>query len=98
VTERLLDTQQAAEALGIPADIIYVWKTRGLVMPSDFIRGRGRGGWVPMYQLEDLRPLAEKYLARDTDTRSGSLPADGGAMVQDIASGTSVSTPRTLSD
>lgn len=68
MTERLYDTKQAAAELGIPALAIRTWKHRGKVIPGDFIRGSARGGLVPLYHLDDLRPLAEAYLARRADT------------------------------
>lgn len=60
----LLTTDEAAAELGVPAAAIRDWKTRGRVLPAGAIRGRGRTGQTPLYRLEDLRPLAEKYLER----------------------------------
>ena len=59
---RTYDTAAAAKELGIPASAIWTWKNRGLVVPDDFVRGRGRGGLVPLYRLSTLRPHAISYL------------------------------------
>lgn len=61
---RLLDTEAAAEALGVPASAIHTWKHRHLVTPAGMVPGRGRGGLVPLWKLDDLRPLAEAYKPR----------------------------------
>jgi hypothetical protein len=61
---RLLDTREAAAALGVPAAAIRDWKTRKRVIPAELLRGRGRGGRVPLWDLADLEPLAEAYKAR----------------------------------
>lgn len=60
-----LDAQRAAAELGVPVTAIYDWKHRGRVYPAGYVRGVGRGGRVPVYRLEELRPLAERYLERN---------------------------------
>lgn len=57
-------TEQAAQVLDVPQGAIARWKHRELVQPRQFITGRGRGGLVPLYDVEDLRPLAGAYHAR----------------------------------
>jgi phage terminase Nu1 subunit (DNA packaging protein) len=56
-------TDQAAELLDVPADLISKWKHRGKVTPVGMLQGRGRGGRVPVYRLDELRPLADRYHA-----------------------------------
>lgn len=71
MTERTYTTEEAAQELTVPADLIAKWKHRKRVTPAGLVPGRGRGGLVPTYRLEDLRPLAESYrerLARHADT------------------------------
>lgn len=60
---RHVTTAQAAALLDVSPTLIAQWKSRGRVTPIDFIRGQGRGGQVPIYRLEELRPLAERYHA-----------------------------------
>lgn len=60
----LVTTNQAAEILGVPASTISKWKHRELITPDGLLRGRGRGGTVPLYRLDLLRPLAESYHRR----------------------------------
>lgn len=62
---RTYTTEQAAAELGVPAGTISSWRARGRVNPVDWIPGRGRGGVVPLYDLEDLRRLAPP--PRDAD-------------------------------
>lgn len=66
--EPLLDTKTIAAELGIPENMIWKWKHAGHLMPGGIVRGRGRGGLVPLYRLSDVQPLAEAYLARRADT------------------------------
>lgn len=67
--ERLVDSKEAAEALGVPASIIYMWKSRHQVTEADSIPGRGRSGRTPLYRLADLEPLADEYKARRATRR-----------------------------
>lgn len=60
---RLVSTTEAAALLDVPADLIAKWKHRGRVVQRDSIPGPGRGGQVPLYRLDELRPLAERYHA-----------------------------------
>lgn len=53
--------------------MIWDWKARGKVTPAGLVRGRGRGGLVPLYRLEDLRPLAVEYLQRAATRRAKGL-------------------------
>lgn len=61
---RLYDTQHAAQELGIPPGLIHKWKHKKLITEADSIPGTSRSGLVPLYDLEDLRPLADAYKAR----------------------------------
>lgn len=74
---RLVETQLAAKLLGIDEDLIAKWKHRRKVTPARILRGRGRGGQVPLYDLEDLRPLAEAYKRKQA--RKAARHADGDA-------------------
>ncbi|WP_426243719.1 hypothetical protein [Nocardioides sp. LHG3406-4] len=58
----LVDTTEAADILAVPRDLIAKWKHRGLVTPVGLIPGRGKG--VPLYDLRELLPLAERYHQR----------------------------------
>lgn len=68
MTERLFSTDEAADALGVKSGTIRSWKSRGLVSPRQWIPGRGRGGVVPLYALDDLRALVDVYAPREGDT------------------------------
>lgn len=57
----LVTAGQASELLDVPASTIRKWKERGDVVQADMVRSRGRTGETPLYRLEDLRPLAERY-------------------------------------
>lgn len=60
----LVTTTQAAELLAVPASRISAWRHRGLVTPVGLIPGRsGQGKGVALYDLEHLRPLADRYHA-----------------------------------
>lgn len=61
---QLYDTEEAARLLGVDSSLIRKWKHRGQVTPRNSIAGRGRGGVVPLYALEDLRPLVTSYRTR----------------------------------
>lgn len=64
MTDRLYTTDEAAAELGVPKSTISTWRYRGRVTPVDFVKGRGRGGWSPLYRLSHLRPLADAYHSR----------------------------------
>jgi len=67
---KLWTTAQAAVELDVPEAWIRDQKTHGRAYPVDSMRGRGRTGQAPLWDLEDLRPLAEQYhqeLARRAD-------------------------------
>lgn len=68
-----MTADEAAELLGVPVSVIWSWRTRQRVTPIELIRGKGRAGLVPVYDLEDLRPLAEAYRPRPRHA-----DADGG--------------------
>lgn len=74
MTRRTYTTTDAAAVLGVPRAAIKDWKRRGKVRPVDAIAGRGRGGVVPLYDLEELRPLATAYHER---TRRHAAPEEG---------------------
>lgn len=69
MTPDLVTTEQAAFLLVVPPGVIAKWKHRGRITPVGLLRGRGvRGGQgVPLYRLEELRPLAAAYHARRND-------------------------------
>jgi hypothetical protein len=68
----LVTTSQAAELLAVPAARISAWRHRGLITPVGLIPGRsGRGSGVALYDLEHLRPLAERYHQRAQDSSAG---------------------------
>lgn len=64
MTTRTYSTREAAHELGISEDLIAKWRHRGRITPVQFITGRGRGGLVPLYDLDQLRPLAEQHHRR----------------------------------
>jgi hypothetical protein len=59
-----LDARGAAAALGVPVTAVYDWKHRGRAAPVGYLQGVGRGGKVPLYLLDELRPLAIEYHQR----------------------------------
>lgn len=67
--DQLHTTEQAAVVLEVPAGLIRSWRHRGKAMPSDFIQGAVKGGWIPLFKLEELEPLAIAYHARRTTPR-----------------------------
>ena len=76
MTARTYSTEEAAELLGVPSSAIRNWKTRKRVTPAGLVRGRGRGGLVPTYRLEDLRAHAEAYKERVTRRAEKADPAE----------------------
>lgn len=71
---RLWTTAEAAAELDVPEAWIRDQKTHGRVYPVDSMRGRGRTGQAPLWNLEDLRPLAVRYhqgLARRAERANG---------------------------
>lgn len=68
--DQLHTTQQAAEALGVPASLIRKWAHRGQVNPAGCFPAPVRGGLIPLYRLDELEDLAKRYHA---NTRAGSL-------------------------
>ncbi len=63
----LHDANQAAEALGVPVARIRAWARDEKIPVRDSLPGRGRRGRVQLYSLDDIRPLADAYLARRGD-------------------------------
>lgn len=63
MTDReLATTSEAAELLDVPAARISAWRHRGLITPVGLIPGRsGQGKGVALYDLKQLRPLADRY-------------------------------------
>lgn len=57
----LWTTAQAALELDVSEAWIRDQKTHGRAYPVDSMRGRGRTGQAPLWDLEDLRPLAEQH-------------------------------------
>lgn len=68
---QLYDTTTAAALLEVPAQRIYEWHHDRKVTEADTIPGRGRSGRAPLWDLEDLRPLAEAYHRRTAPRRRG---------------------------
>lgn len=61
----LVTTQDAAEQLQVPANRISAWRHRGLIQPVGLLPGRsGQGKGVALYDIDTLRPLADRYHAR----------------------------------
>lgn len=59
----LHDTDQAAEALGVPAAVIRKWRHLGKVMPAGVMPAAVPGGLKPMWKLCELEDLAARYRA-----------------------------------
>lgn len=55
---------QAADLLDVPVARVQRWITQGRVRPRGLVRGRGPSGMVRTFDLDDFRPLAERYHAR----------------------------------
>lgn len=67
MTHDLVTTSQAAEVLGVPASIISVWRSRGLITPVGLLPGRGSAGGTPLYHLAELEVMAANYRPRHAD-------------------------------
>lgn len=61
---RSFSTEEAAEELGVPASLIRKWKHRGLVVPVGLLPGSGPSSTSPLYNLEELVPLANRWRTR----------------------------------
>jgi len=59
----LHDAEQAGAVLGVPARRIRVWAREGKIEPAGMVKARVRGGQQALYRLDEIRPLAEAYLA-----------------------------------
>lgn len=77
MTVQLVDTETAAAHFGIDSNVIRVWKARRRITPDGLVPGRGRGGMVPLYRLDSLAPLVERYLASQPTrvTRTSDTPS-----------------------
>lgn len=75
---RHVTTREAAALLDVPADLISKWKYRGRVAPVGMLKGPGRGGHVPVYRLDELRPLAARYHAERRRSSGQTPSADRG--------------------
>lgn len=61
--------REAADLLGVPRKRVAVWIQHERVKPFGLIPGRSRGGHgVPVFNLDDFRPLADAYHARSDTT------------------------------
>lgn len=60
--QRTFTTKDAAEHLGVPEQLIAKWKHRGDVVPVGLASGRGPA--APLYNLEELVPLAARWRAK----------------------------------
>lgn len=63
--DALHTTEQAAEALDVPAHVIRQWKYAGKAMPAGMLRAAVPGGLQPLYYLTELEDLAARYHARN---------------------------------
>lgn len=59
-----VDAQAAAELFNIPAARIHEWKNRKRITEVDSIPGRSSTRRVPLYDVDELRPLVAEYKAR----------------------------------
>ncbi|MCB9377106.1 MAG: hypothetical protein H6515_14720 [Microthrixaceae bacterium] len=66
VNQRLYTTSEAAVLLKVPAGRIRRWRHDEKAMPTGVIRGAVPGGEIPLWTLNELRPLAEAYHLRRT--------------------------------
>lgn len=64
MTGRRVTYGEASQELGVPEQVLRSWKLRKRVTPVELLRGPGRAGLVPVFDLEDLRPLATAYHQR----------------------------------
>lgn len=60
----LYTTAQAAATLSVPASLIRKWKHHKRAMPAGVVPAAVPGGLQPLYELDELRPLAEAYHRR----------------------------------
>lgn len=56
-------TEQAAEALGVPAGAIRKWAHRRKITACGYLAAGAPRGAIPLYRLDELRPLADRYRA-----------------------------------
>jgi hypothetical protein len=63
--DALHTTEQAAAALEVPARVIRVWAHRKKIAAADSLPALRPGGRSrPLYRLDQLLPLAERYHSR----------------------------------
>lgn len=62
--DRLYTVAQAAVELDVPAARIRAWARAKKVLPTGYLRAPVPGGLLPLWSLEELRPLADVYHAR----------------------------------
>lgn len=82
VRKRLYQPRDAAPLLGITARDINNYVQGGRVKPREYRPGAARGGRIPYFRLDDLRPLAEA-------TRRSTDPAVAQALLRDALTGMS---------
>jgi hypothetical protein len=68
--DALHDTAQAAEALGVPAQVIRRWHRAEAAAPAGMQRAAVPGGLQPLWRLAELQPLAAAYLERRSRRRA----------------------------
>ncbi|GAA1790418.1 hypothetical protein GCM10009795_040140 [Nocardioides hankookensis] len=60
----IVDAQAAAELFNIPAAQVHKWKHRKQLTEVDSIPGRSRNKRVPLFDVDEIRPLVAQYKAR----------------------------------
>lgn len=66
--EHLHTTEQAAIALHVPSALIRKWAHREQIRPAGHLPAAAPGGRLPLYYLNELQPLVERYHARSGPT------------------------------
>lgn len=57
------DAEQAAQRLGVPAARIRAWHRAGKIAAHGYVSASVPGGRQPLFTLDEIRPLAERYHA-----------------------------------
>jgi hypothetical protein len=73
--DALHDTDQAAEALDVPAPVIRRWRRSGAAMPAGMVPASVPGGLQALWKLSELDDLAEQYHARQRRRRVSAVSA-----------------------